>query len=241
MPKITDETIKAIASSFLKQAKKYGFALNDYLKFTNILLDEALKSSPDEKRAVDKKIIYNISADLNFPLKTERLIIREMMKKDIPIVKHWLEDEEGKGFLQSRSSGRTDSIEELFEDEYNIFGIITLLDKTPIGLIAYLNVDEMQKKAEMRKMIGALDQRGKRFGNEASKIWIEYGLYSLGLEKIYVTTFNTNIKNIRINEMLGFRVEGLMQNEIKIDGEYHDLLKMNLLKEWFEEKRKELK
>lgn len=241
MPKITDETIKAIASSFLKQAKQYGFSLNDYLKFANVLLDEALKSPPTSKRTENKIITYNNSANLKLPLNTERLVIREMLKKDIPIVKKWLEDEEGKSFLLSRSSGRTDSIEELFEDEFNTFGIITLPDKDPIGIIAYLNVDEMQKKAELRKMIGVPDQRGKGFGNEASKIWIEYGLYSLGLEKIYVTTFNTNIKNIRINEMLGFRVEGLMQNEIKIDGEYHDLLKMNLLKEWFEEKRKELK
>ncbi len=241
MPKITDETIKAIASSFLKQAKKYGFSLNDYLKFTNVLLDEALKSPSASKKTENKKITYSNSANLKLPLKTERLIIREMLKKDIPIVKKWLEDEEGKSFLLSRSSGRTDSIEELFDDEFNVFGIVTLMNKTPIGLIAYLSVDEMQKKAELRKMIGASDQRGKGFGNEATKIWIEYGLYTLGLDKIYLTTFNTNIKNIRINEMLGFRVEGLMQNEIKIDGEYHDLLKMNLLKEWFEEKRKEKK
>lgn len=240
MPKITDETIKAIASSFLKQAKQYGFSLNDYLKFVNVLLDEALKS-PTSKRTENKIITYNNSVNLKLPLKTERLIIREMLKKDIPIVKKWLEDEEGKSFLLSRSSGRTDSIEELFEDEFNTFGIITLPDNDPIGIIAYLNVDEMQKKAELRKMIGVPEQRGKGYGNEASKIWIEYGLYSLGLDKIYVTTLNTNIKNIRINEMLGFRVEGLMQNEIKIDNEYHDLLKMNLLKEWFKEKRKELK
>ncbi|MBM4176668.1 MAG: GNAT family N-acetyltransferase [Ignavibacteria bacterium] len=241
MPKITDETIKAIASSFLKQAKKYGFSLNDYLKFTNVLLDEAMKSSPAGKKQENKNIAYDNSAKLKLPLKTERLIIREMLKKDIPIVKQWLEDEQGRSFLLSRISGRTDSIEELFEVEFNSFGIITLIDKTPVGLIAYLNIDETQKKAELRKMIGAPDQRGKGFGNEASKIWIEYGLYSLGLDKIYVTTLNTNIKNIRINEMLGFRVEGLMQNEIKIDNEYHDLLQMNLLKEWFEEKRREQK
>jgi RimJ/RimL family protein N-acetyltransferase len=241
MPKITDETIKAIASSFLKQAKQYGFSLNDYLKFTNVLLDEALKASSSIKKNEEKNVVYNNAAELKLPLKTDRLIIREMLKEDIPVVKQWLEDQEGRSFLLSRISGRTDSIEELFEDEFNVFGMITLIDKTPIGLIAYLNVDETQKKAELRKMIGAPNQRGKGFGHEASKIWIEYGLYSLGLEKIYVTTLNTNIKNIRINEMLGFRVEGLMQNEIKIDGEYHDLLKMNLLKEWFKEKRREQK
>ncbi len=236
MSKITDETIQAIASSFLKQAKQYGFSLNDYLKFTNVLLDEALKNSSEQKPQTKEQVKYDNTTGLKLPLQSERLTIREFQKKDISLVKKWLEDEEGKSFLLSRLSGDTESIDELINSEFNLFGIITLKDKTPIGLIAYLDIDTAKKKAELRKMIGNPNQRGKGFGNEASKIWIEYGLYSLDLEKIYLTTFNTNIKNIRINEMLGFRIEGLMRNEVKINGEHQDILKMSLLKEWLDTK-----
>ncbi len=87
-------------------------------------------------------------------------------------------------------------------------------------------------------MIGVTKERGKGYGNEATKAWIEYGLFTLNLEKIYLTTINTDIKNIRINEALGFRVEGLLRNELMIDGEYHDVLQMSLLKEWIINKNK---
>lgn len=229
--KISDETIKTIAASFLKQAKKYGFTLNDYIRFTNHLLDEALKISGVETK-IPNSTTYQLNLNQKLPIETERLIIRSVVKKDFPTIKKWLEDKENRLFLLSRLVQPPETIEEIFESENNILGLICLKEKTPIGLIAFLNIDEYHKKAELRKMIGILKERGKGYGNEATKAWIEYGFVTLNLEKIYLTTINTNIKNIRINEALGFRVEGLLRNELKIDGEYHDVLQMSLLKEW---------
>ena len=209
MNKISEETIKTIAASFLKQAQKYGFSLNDYIRFTNYLLDEAMRITGVHNKT-EEKICYHSQTQKQFPIETERLLIRKVQKKDLPLIKEWLEDEEGRYFLLSRLVQPQETIEDIFESEYNILGLITLKDKTPIGLIAYLNIDEYTKKAELRKLIGEKKQRGKGYGNEATKAWIEYGFFTLGLEKIYLTTINTDIKNIRINESLGFKVEGLL-------------------------------
>ncbi len=228
---ISDETIKTIAASFLKQAQKYGFTLNDYLKFTNYLLDEALNLTGTIRRE-DSKPLYDVNSNRKLPLETERLIIRAVTKKDLPLIKNWLDDKEGRFFLLSRLINPPETIEDIFKSENNILGMICLKDKTPIGLIAYLDIDEYHKKAELRKLIGPTKERGKGYGIEATKVWIEYGLFTLNLEKIYLTTINTDIKNIRINESLGFRVEGLLRNELKIDNEYFDVLQMSLLKEW---------
>ena len=65
---------------------------------------------------------------------------------------------------------------------------------------------------------------------EATRLWIQYGLSALKLKKIYVNTLNTNIRNIRLNEELGFKVEGLLCNEVFVDGQYKDVLRMGL---WF--------
>lgn len=233
MSKISNEAIEAIATAFIKQAREYGFELMDYIKLSNLLLESALRNGTASNNQHKPKPRYS-AAPSKLPLKGEHLFIRGLQKKDIPIIKKWLEDVEGRNFILSRISGTELTIDDLIESEFNIFGLICLNDKTPIGLIAYLDYDEIQKKAELRKMIGVPTERGKGYANEASKLWIEYGLYSLGLEKIYLTTFNTDIRNIRINEMLGFRVEGIMRNEVKVDGEYRDILKMSLLKEWIE-------
>lgn len=228
---ISDETIKTIAASFLKQAQKYGFTLNDYLKFTNYLLEEALKLTSNVQK-LEAKAIYDLNSHRKLPLETDRLIIRFVARRDLPMIRKWLEDKEGRLFLLSRLVSPQQTLEEIYDAENNILGLICLKDKTPIGLIAYLDIDEYHRKAELRKMIGVLKERGKGYGNEATKAWVEYGLFTLNLEKIYLTTINTDIKNIRINEALGFRVEGLLRNELMIDGEYHDVLQMSLLKEW---------
>lgn len=236
---ISDETIKTIAASFLKQARKYGFTLNDYLKFTNYLLDEAMQSFSVSTKNEQNQVYFQKSSN-KLPLETERLIIRQTSRKDLPLINLWLEDKEGRFFLLSRLDNQNQTIEEIFEDDSNLLGTICLKDKTPIGVIAYLNIDEYHRKAELRKMIGVTKERGKGYGNEATKAWLEYGLFTLNLEKIYLTTINTDIKNIRINEALGFRVEGLLRNELKIDGEYYDVLQMSLLKEWILNKESNL-
>lgn len=236
---ISDETIKTIAASFLKQARKYGFTLNDYLKFTNYLLDEAMQSFSVSSKNEQNQVYFQKSSN-KLPLETERLIIRQTSRKDLPLINLWLEDKEGRFFLLSRLDNQNQTIEEIFEDDSNLLGTICLKDKTPIGVIAYLNIDEYHRKAELRKMIGVTKERGKGYGNEATKAWLEYGLFTLNLEKIYLTTINTDIKNIRINEALGFRVEGLLRNELKIDGEYYDVLQMSLLKEWILNKESNL-
>jgi RimJ/RimL family protein N-acetyltransferase len=235
---ISDETIKTIAATFIRQAKKYGFTLKDYLKLANYILEEARESFSENFK--DETDDLNFQSSIKkLPIETERLVIRQTTKKDLPLIKSWLEDREGRFFLLSRLDNQNQTIEEIFENENNILGTICLKDKTPIGLIAYLNIDEYHRKAELRKMIGVTKERGKGYGNEATKAWIEYGFFTLNLEKIYLTNVNTNIKNIRINESLGFRVEGLLRNELKIDGEYFDVLQMSLLKEWIINKEKQ--
>ena len=85
-----------------------------------------------------------------------------------------------------------------------------------------------QRRAELRKIIGEVDLRGRGLGREASKLWVGYGIGALGLRKIYLNTLVAHIGNIKINEEIGFRVEGILRNEVLVDGEPHDVLRMGL-------------
>ena len=57
---------------------------------------------------------------------------------------------------------------------------------------------------------------------------MQYGIHGLKLKKIYLNTLDTNIKNIRLNEELGFRVEGILRNEIRVGQQVKDVLRMGL-------------
>lgn len=226
---ISDTTIEALARNFFKEANSYGFKYEHFLKFVNYLL--GLSLSPIEKSTENNE--KTLASNLNIkalPIKTERLIIRKFNKQsDYKVIKEWMNDEYGKYFLLSISSNQSSSLDSVLFSDSSSLGAITLKDNQLIGLLAYVNIDINSKKAELRKIIGVPNLRGKGYGKEATKAWIQYGNKVLGLRKIYLSTTDTNIRNIKINEDLGFKVEGILRNEIQIDNQFRDVLRMSLL------------
>jgi RimJ/RimL family protein N-acetyltransferase len=170
---------------------------------------------------------------VNLPLEGDGLRIRAFdPAEDRTVFQGWVADEHGRHFLLSSNAAKTLKPDEVIEGEQNILGVITLPDATPIGMMAFLDHDRDQRKAELRKLIGEVPYRGRGLARNATRLWIGYGISGLGLEKIYLNTLDTNFRNIRLNERLGFRVEGILRKECCIDGEYHDILRMALLREW---------
>lgn len=236
--KIPDNTIETLARSFYKESSTYGFKQADYLRFFNFLFDIAMRKDVDTKSKLQEKP-KTLNFDFNnpnpkiesLPLIGERVKIRAFeINEDKPLFKTWLADEYGRYFLLSRISAKTMDSDKFLENNSSILGVITLHDDTPVGSVAFLNVDHEQKKAELRKLIGEPKMRGKGLAKEACRLWIQYGLTTLELKKIYLNTIDTNFRNIKLNEELGFKVEGILRNEVFFDGEYHDVLRMGLWK-----------
>jgi len=227
---IPEVTIEAVARSIFKETFHYGFKQVDYLRFVNLLLDMSMKNENVEKEAVDSSVKVQYGERLELPLDAGRVNIRAFNEQDdVELLKRWVADKDGRHFLLSRITAKQSNIDELIKSAHNIIGVITLKDQTPIGLLAFLDHDEIQRKAELRKLIGESEFRGKGYAKEATELWIQYGISFLNLKKIYLNTLDTNIRNIRLNEELGFKVEGILRNECYFDGVYHDILKMGLL------------
>jgi len=221
------QTLEVVAKSFYKQSLEYGFRKEDYLRFVNILLDLGLGHGglyvpPPSSNHQD-------SAASDVEQESEQVTVRLYQLEDHELLKRWIEDEEGRQFLTTRPEApRFNTLEALLESETSRFGIVSLSQR-PIGALAYLNIDSDQHKAELRKLIGDPLARGHGYAKKATQYWIEYGISTLGLRKIYVNTLETHLKNIRLNEQLGFRVEGLLRDEVLLDGEYRDVLRMSLI------------
>jgi len=234
--KIPDTTIEALTRNFFKESLQYGFGYEDYIKFVNSLLDYAINSKNGNTQEIKEQTngFYEEISEWSLPIETKNLIIRDIQKEtDKKILEEWVNDKYGRHFLLSMTRATTCSIEELISLEQNIIGIITLKDRKPIGTVAFLNHDSVNRKAELRKLIGDSEYRGKGYGKEATKYWIKYGFEILKLQKIYLNTTETNFHNIKINEELGFKVEGILRDEILMDGIPHDVLRMGLLNENF--------
>jgi len=239
--RIPETTLEALARNFFKETSAYGFKQVDYVRFVNYILDRAMgrqdgvgikeKKPPAELKKTKKGVIKS-SQPPQLPLIGKNVRIRAFHREqDKSLLEKWVVDEYGRYFLLSLTTAKAINLEQLIENDFHIIGIITLHDETPIGAMAYLNYDVMQFKAELRKLIGEPDMRGRGYGKEATHLWIGYGTETLDLKKIYLNTLDTNIRNVRLNEELGFRVEGILRNEVFVDGEYKDVLRMGLWRE----------
>ena len=230
--KIPSETIDTLARSIFKEASGYGFGQVDIIRLINVLMDlctdvELSANSPDDEVTPDLGAFTGPAIEL--PVVGERIIIRSFDNaRDKRLLEQWLPDKYGRYFVLSCATAQSITIDALTSSENNHLGIITLLDGTPIGAMAFLDHSQNQKRAELRKLIGDTGSRGKGLAEEATKLWIKYGARTLNLEKIYVSTLQTQISNIKLNEKIGFRVEGLLRNEVTIEGSRHDVLRMGL-------------
>jgi len=233
---ISDVTIETLSRNFYKETAQYGFGPLDYVRFVNQLLDLSMAKEREETRAVapapepvDPVVPMPTIDAGSLPLRGERVIVREFdREQDFPIFERWLADEAGRQFLLSSVTARRLSIREVADSTGSRIGMITLPDGNTIGSVAYFDYDPAHRKAELRKLLGEPSLRGRGYAREASALWIQYGLQALGLRKVYLNTLETNIRNIRINEELGFRVEGILHDEVCIDGTFHDVLRMGL-------------
>lgn len=224
------ETIEAVAKTIFRQAKEYGFSHTDFIRFVNIILDLDFNKK-ETYTPPPSQISVGENSEEHFSISSSRLAIQRYRPEHFDYLQRWVRDPEGRKFLLTRTSAtEPDNLEELLDARESVFGIVYHQEK-PIGAVAFLNIDVYHRKAELRKLIADPSTRGQGFAKEATRSWIDYGIRELKLRKIYLHTLDTNLANIRINEQLGFRVEGLLREECFYDGKFHDLLRMGLLVE----------
>jgi RimJ/RimL family protein N-acetyltransferase len=226
---VPKETIQAFAQTIHREAREYGFDIVSQVKLINALMDLAANSNAAAGGGATARHRFAGQQDVSgFPLRSTRLEIRKAEHSDIDLIEGWCQGGYGGHFLLSCATAQRPEVRQLLGEPNNEFGLVSLRDGPPIGVVAFLDINLAQRRAELRKLIGAVDERGKGYAEEATALWVEYGRVRLRLEKVYVSTLQTQLSNIKLNESVGFRVEGLLRGEVLIDSERHDVLRMGL-------------
>ncbi len=226
---IRQKTVDALARGLYGEASKYGLQRSEIIHFVNKLLQLSMQDDKESSEETLPATDPSATAATTLPLQDKELSIRSCNPDtDCTLLQSWLKDAQGQYFLRYRLTAQTITISQLIESIEHVPGIIMLNNTTPIGCVAFLDHDRMQQKAELRKLIGEPEMRAKGYAKRATRLWINYGLSGLGLKKIYLNTLGNNIRNIRINEQLGFSVEGILRNEVFSEGKHQDIIRMGL-------------
>lgn len=98
-----------------------------------------------------------------------------------------------------------------------------------LGSVYVRDIDRKHGKAEYGIFIGEESARGRGIGTAAARLMLDYCFREEGLHRIYLRAFASNDQAIRSYEKAGFVREGLLREDVCIDGQYRDIVWMAAL------------
>lgn len=166
----------------------------------------------------------------------EKVSLRPLVAEDIngPYL-DWLNDPEVTYYLEvgrAKSTRETSSrYLEHFKNSQSDF-IYAICDKETgkhIGTVTLNHIHPIHKTADSGIMIGDKDYWGKGFAYEAWGLLLNYAFTELKLNKIIAGAAKENVASLRLQEKLGFKIEGELRQEFFCDGKYLDAVRTGLL------------
>lgn len=110
-----------------------------------------------------------------------------------------------------------------------IFTIYELVTMRPVGNTELHDVDHSSGTASFGLVIGEVDDWGKGYGTEATRLMLNYGFDVLGLHNIDLFVFSHNPGAIRAYERAGFKQIGVRRGARKVGRERYDVVYMDAL------------
>lgn len=115
------------------------------------------------------------------------------------------------------------------KSEFNF--IIELKDKTAVGMIALIDVNDTHRRAEPARFLIGNEKavEGVPAAAEAEKLLYEFAFDELKLLRLYGTVAADNTKMTKWNKFLGMKEEGRLRNHLYLDGRFMDAIFLGLL------------
>jgi len=230
------QILKLVSSSFYKELRNYGVEKSDIVSVSMNLLDYITVEKNDGLTTLDKHYNFNVSQIDDYWSSENKLVldgvsIQPLSRSAIPEIIGWLQEKELNNTLIRFFPKSKEMLENyLFAAKYIYFGVY-FESINLVGIIGAENYHEQFRKLEMKKFIGSCNFRNKGIGKAATFLFLYYAFHILDVNKVYIHSLDTNIKNINLNSRFGFELEGLLYNEVAIDDVFHDVLRMCLLRQ----------
>jgi len=105
-----------------------------------------------------------------------------------------------------------------------------------VGHIAIGRIDYENGSGRIAKvLIGDPDGRKQGLGTSMVEEVLKFGFEQLGLHRISLGVFHSNLTALRVYERIGFRQEGVLRDIKKVGENYWSLIEMSMLEhEWRE-------
>jgi RimJ/RimL family protein N-acetyltransferase len=114
------------------------------------------------------------------------------------------------------------------------FWVIKIKDSNKhIGNIKIDPIDFYNGFAELGIMIGAKEEWGKGYAQEAINLVIDYCFNNLKIRKINLGVLSENLAAVKLYLRIGFVIEGTLKYQVKFNDKYIDTIKMAIFNPTF--------
>ena len=121
------------------------------------------------------------------------------------------------------------AINNVLEKREHVFGVVDLATDTLIGRGMLFAVDHVNRTAMLGIVLGEKDYWGKGYGQEATRLLVEYGFDLLNLNSIMLGTFEFNRRALHCYEQVGFKIIGRRREARIIGGKKYDAILMDIV------------
>lgn len=163
--------------------------------------------------------------------------------EDSEIFTRWLNDQEVTDNLTlaslSVSLKKEREILERLAAEHN-YSIIDAATDSIIGNCGFMDLDYLNRTAEIGIFIGEKSYWNKGYGSEAISLLIDYGFNKLDLHNIMLKVYAFNERAVRCYEKIGFRRIGRRRESVRRNRSVHHTLYMDILpKDFYKTNKKQ--
>lgn len=114
------------------------------------------------------------------------------------------------------------------------FAIRHNLNDELMGLVEFMNIDHISRRAELGINLGKHKYRNQGYGREAIELMLDFGFGSLNFNSIYLTVLENNARAQHLYRSIGFKDAGRLRQHTYAGGAYLDHLYMDILREEYE-------
>ncbi len=172
--------------------------------------------------------------------RAEQVYIRRMEEKDVLKKTEWVNNEDvNETLMFDFPLSVSESLEWYRKTHFNRnrwdFSICENSTNNLIGMTGLIDLSHRHRRAQFYITIGEISAWGKGYSKEVIPLVLEFAFMELGLEKVYLFTFDNNGKARKIYETMGFKQEAFMRKQYFLHGKLNDLFQHAILKDEYTE------
>ncbi|MFW9877960.1 MAG: GNAT family N-acetyltransferase [Candidatus Thorarchaeota archaeon] len=103
-------------------------------------------------------------------------------------------------------------------------------DEKPIGTAGLGNINWINRNANLFIAIGEPEYWDQDIGLEVGRLLIDYGFKELNFHKIYAGIYTPNKRSLRTAEKIGLKFEATLKEQVYVDGQFFDEVKLAIFK-----------